>query len=134
MNEERDLLERLERVLADGEMDQPLAPLVLIAGRSVPLEDGELRAARRRAMLLLAAGGDPRRELDLDGRAVTALAAELDSVARRAQLAAALRRLRDVATGLPLVEQALDRIDRDSPERAWRLFAAALLADELLAD
>ena len=50
----------------------------------------ELHAAIRRAELLLAAGGDPRRPLELYGRAVTALADDLDDPASRAQLAAGL--------------------------------------------
>ena len=46
----------------------------------------ELRAATRRAQLVLAAGGDPHRGLDLDGPAVERLAEELDSTERRAAL------------------------------------------------
>ena len=81
-------------------------------------------------MLLLAAGGDPHRELDPGGRAVTALADDLDSAARRRQLAAALADLRAAAAGLPAVTTALDALLGDA-DAAWRWLAAALLADEL---
>jgi hypothetical protein len=91
-----------------------------IAGREIAFEAEELRSALRRALLLLAAGGDPRREPELDGRAVTALAAELDRPERRAELEAALRGLRDGAAELLA-----------DPELAWRVFACSLLADEL---
>ena len=53
----------------------------------------ELHAALRRAELLLAAGGDPRRPLELYGRAVTALAEDLDDPPLRAELAAGLEAL-----------------------------------------
>jgi hypothetical protein len=90
------------------------------AGREVPIDDDELHGALRRAVLLLAAGGDLRREPELDGRAVTALAAELDRPERRAALVAALRELHERA----------DELLAD-PDLAWRAFACALLADEL---
>jgi hypothetical protein len=82
-------------------------------------------------MLLLASGGDPHRELDPAGRAVTALADDLDTPARRERLGAALAGLRAEAAGLPAVSAALDALlaDRDA---AWRWLAAALLADELV--
>ena len=81
-------------------------------------------------MLLLAAGGDPNRELDPAGRAVGALADDLDTPARREQLGAALDRLRADAAGLPAVTAAVDALRAD-PDAAWRWLAAALLADEL---
>ena len=64
--------------------------LCFLAGRDVELEETELHAAIRRAELLLAAGGDPRRPLELYGRAVTALAADLDDPVSREQLAVGL--------------------------------------------
>ena len=62
-----------------------LVPLAWLAGRSLGLDEDELRGPIRRAMLLLASGGDPTREhgLALDGRAVTALAEELLTEERR---------------------------------------------------
>jgi hypothetical protein len=87
----------------------------------------------RRAVLLLAAGGDPRRGLELDGRAVTALAAELDRPERRTGLARGLTALRAEAEGLPRTAAALDRLLGDA-ELAWRAFAAGVLGEELAAD
>ena len=75
----RRLLEGLEREAGD-----PTPGLALLASRSVDVDTAELSAARRHALLLLAAGGDPHRELELDGRAVGAVAAELDRPQRRA--------------------------------------------------
>jgi hypothetical protein len=81
-------------------------------------------------MLLLAAGGDPRRALELDGRAVTSLALELDRPERRAALARGLVALRLEADGLPRTEAALDALLGDA-DLAWRAYAAGLLGEEL---
>ena len=97
---------------------EELATLAWLAGREVPLDEDELRGALRRSLLLLASGGDPHRELDLDDRAVTALADELDTPERRAALTAGLRGL---DAELLLAE----------PELAWRAYACGLLAEEL---
>lgn len=127
-------LEGLESALEQGVGRAELAPtLAFVAGAQVDLDEAELRAARRRALLLLAAGGDPQRGLDPDGRAVRALAAELGGARRREQLEAGLRALRSEARGLELVEAALAALAADS-ERAWRLFALGLLAEELGGD
>jgi hypothetical protein len=104
--------------------------LAWVAGGELPIGEEELHGAVRRAMLLLAAGGDPRRALELDGRAVTALAAELDRPERREALARALVALRADAEGLPGAEAALDALTRD-PGLAWRAYAAGLLGEEL---
>ena len=108
-------------------------PLAYLAGGSVGVDDDELRAAVRRSELLLATGGDPRRELELDGRAVTALAADLDAPGRRAELARGLERLHGETEGLPAVEAALTRL-RLEPELAWRCYACALLAEALASE
>ena len=124
-------LEGLESALERGIGRAELAAtLAFVAGARVDLHEAELHGARRRALLLLAATGDPQRELDPEGRAVTALAAELEGARRREQLEAGLRALRSEARGLELVEAALAALVSDS-ERAWRLFALALLAEEL---
>jgi len=81
-------------------------------------------------MLLLAAGGDPHRELALDGRAVTALAAELDRPERRAEVSRGLDDLRADAAGLDKVSPALEEMILDAG-LAWRAYACALMADEL---
>jgi hypothetical protein len=82
-------------------------------------------------MLVLAAGGDPHRDLDLDSVAVERLASELDSPERREALSAVLGALE--ADGLPNVTGAVELLD-SAPELAWRIFALALLADELADD
>ena len=94
----------------------------------MPIDGDELNAARRRAMFVLAAGGDPHREVGLDSIAAERLAAELDTPERRAKLAAALDELPD--DDLPVVTAAVESLRAD-PELAWRSFALSLLADEL---
>lgn len=129
---ERVFLEDLERGLESGAAQEPDAALSLIAGRDVGLDQDELRGARRRAIQLLATGGDPRRGtgLELEGRAVGALADDLDDPARRAALAAGLEQLRRRADGLPRVIERIDRLSSDQ-DFAWRWFACILLAEEL---
>lgn len=102
---------------------EELVTLAWRAGREVRLDEDELRGALRRSMLLLASGGDPNRGLDLDGRAVTALADELDTPERRETLLAGLRSL---AAETPRAETLLA-----DPELAWQAFACGLLAAEL---
>jgi hypothetical protein len=123
----RALLELLEE--SGGELEPQLAYVAL---QSVELDQEELRGARRRALLVLASGGDPRRELDPGGRAVSVVATELDSGERRGALGRALHGLRDQADGLAAVSAALERLVADE-ELAWRWGACALLA-EVLAD
>jgi hypothetical protein len=130
---ERAFLQTLESRLAAGEEVEVEVPLSLLAGQGVEIGEDELRAARRRAVQLLATGGDPRRELDPDGRAVTALAADLDAPARREALAAGLASLRQAVDGLPSVSERLDRL-LENDERAWRWFACTLLGDELVSE
>jgi hypothetical protein len=126
----RPVMRQIEEMLATGGDVEGLVSLALAAGSDIELPEDELNAAVRRSVLLLAAGGDPTRELELDGRAVTALAADLDAPGRRNELAARLAALRQPAAGLPLVEGALARLSADS-DLAWRSFACALLAHEL---
>jgi len=104
-----------------------------LAGGGIGIDEDELHGAVRRAVLLLAAGGDPQRELELDGRAVTALAAELDSPVRRASLTQWLAGLLAMAKGLPAVGAGLIRLLQDD-ELALRAYAAGLLGEELAAD
>jgi hypothetical protein len=121
------LLETLEQ--AGGETDLRPA-LAFLAGRDILIGDDELAPARRRAMLLLAAGGDPHRALDLDGRAVTALADELNAPERQAALTAGLVALQAQAQSLERVSAAVATLVAD-PALGWRAYACALLADEL---
>jgi len=127
---EREALEGLEGGLEQGRRAELLPAVAWLSGREVHLDEDELHGARRRAVLLLAAGGDPLRGLDLDGRAVRALAAELDDPARREELRLGLQRLRGEAEGLPAVCEALSALLEDL-DLAWRAFACGHLAEEL---
>jgi hypothetical protein len=124
----RELLELLEASGAAGA--ELRVPLAYLAGRPVELDPDELNAAVRRAELLLATGGDPRRALEPEGRAVTALARDLDSPGRRAALAGGLAALGPDAEGLPGVGEALRSLLGDG-ELAWTSYASAILADAL---
>ena len=104
--------------------------LAFFAGRSVPMDEDELNAAIRRAELLLAAGGDPRRQLDPFGRAATSLAEDLDSRERRAALRTGLEALRGEVAGLRGAREAL-RLLLDDDDLAWTVYATALLAEAL---
>jgi hypothetical protein len=126
----REVLRQIEEMFAAGGQDEGVVSLALVAGSEIELPEDEVSASVRRAMLLLAAGGDPRRELELHGRAVTALAADLDAPDRRRQLAENLASLRRPAAGLPLGEGALARLVADR-DLAWQAFACAVLAHEL---
>ncbi len=57
------------------------------------LTEDEVHGASRRALLLLAAGGDPERELDLNGRAVASVADDLRSSDRQLALERGLENL-----------------------------------------
>lgn len=127
---DRRLLEELEPSLRQWGDGQACAMLALLARQSMPLSDDEVSPPLRRALLVLAAGGDPHRELELDGRAVTSFADDLDSPERRSQLQTALRALQARAEGLPRAAYLLEALLEDE-DLAWRSLAVALLADEL---
>jgi hypothetical protein len=121
----------LELVEARLETGQPAEPLLaLVVGVQVEIPGDELRAACRRAMLVLAAGGDPHREPELDSPAVRVLAGDLDTPERRRGLQQGLHDIRDSVDGLPLTAALASRFE-DAPDLAWRSYALALLADEL---
>jgi hypothetical protein len=130
---ERAFLAQLEERLAEGDQVEVEVSLVLLGGRALDLDEDELNGARRRAVQLLAAGGDPRRDLDPDGRAVTALAEDLDSPTRRAALGAGLASLRPTVAGLTHVSARLERLEADDA-LAWRWFACTLLGEVLVED
>ena len=115
---------------AQAGVDEQRALLAVVAGRDVRIDPDELNGAIRRAQLLLATGGDPRRALDPQGRAVTAVAADLDDPSRRKALAAGLAALEPVVTDIPSLRGVLDEL-RDDPDLAWRAFATATVADAL---
>lgn len=104
--------------------------LCFLASSAVELDERERHAAVRRAELLLATGGDPRRALRLYGRATTALAQDLDTPERRSQLLAGLVDLQAHAGGLPGAEEALRLLLGDA-DLTWQCFAMAILAEEL---
>ena len=121
------------RALEGIEPPDQWALLCLLAGHDVILDEDERRAALRRAELLLATGGDPRRPLELWGRAVTSLAEDLDGAAAREQLAAGLRELAPGTVGMTRVADALRRLEQEA-DLAWQCFAMALLAEALGSD
>ena len=113
-----------------GELGDPLPVLAYIAGQAVEIEEADLNGARRRALLLVAAGGDPHRGLAVDDRAVKALAADLHTDERRRQLGRSIDslvlRVRDRDTAREAALFLAGDVDL-----AWRLFSLALLAEEL---
>jgi len=125
---ERPRLEQLERSGFYEDAPELLVSLAWLAIEDVPVDEAELRAARRRAVLVLAAGGDPHRDVGTATPAVERLADELETPERRASLHEALAAVD--ASGLPTVQKAL-QILLDDLELAWRLFALAHVADEL---
>jgi hypothetical protein len=121
-----DLLSRLEA----GELGDPLPVLAYLAGDAVELDAEELNGARRRALLLVAAGGDPHRELGVDDRAVKALATDLYTDERRAALGRGVDGLALRVRDLPRLREATLFLAADG-DLAWRLYALGLLAEEL---
>jgi hypothetical protein len=121
-------LEDLDRSGLDPRSTELLVVLCWLVKDDVAVDETELNAARRRAMFVLAAGGDPHRDVGTDSVAAERLAGELDTPERRAQLAAALDEL--PGDDLPAVAAAVESLRAD-PELAWRSFALSLLADEL---
>ena len=83
-------LRDLEGSLAEDEGGDELATalvvLASVAGQGIQIGEDEAHGASRRALLLLTAGGDPDRGLDLNGRAVSALAEEVRTVDRQLAL------------------------------------------------
>jgi hypothetical protein len=120
-------------VLESAPSNSLLLGLAWLAGQDVELDSHEAKAAIRRAELLLAAGGDPHRELELDGRAVTAVAEDLGEAAAREQLEDALARLTAASGGLAAVSDGLARL-RAQPDLAWQCYACALLAEAIAED
>ena len=121
-----EVLQRVE----SGELGDPLPVLAYVAGQAIELDEDELNGARRRALLLLAAGGDPHRELGVDDRAVKALAADLYTEERRDELGRAIDALVVRVRDLPQAREAAIFLAGDV-DLAWRLFSLGLLAEEL---
>ena len=125
-----DPLDELLARVDTGELGDPLPVLAYVAGQSVAIDDEELNGARRRALLLVAAGGDPHRELEIDDRAVKALATDLYTDELRAALARSIDELVLRVRDLPTAREAALFLAGDV-DLAWRLFALGLLAEEL---
>jgi hypothetical protein len=121
-----DLLTRVDA----GELGDPLPVLAYIAGQAVEIDDEDLNGGRRRALLLVAAGGDPHRDLDVDDRAVKALAADLYTDERREQLGRSIDALVLRVRERPVSREAALFLAGDV-DLAWRLFSMSLLAEEL---
>jgi hypothetical protein len=121
-----DLLTRVDA----GELGDPLPVLAYIAGQSVEIDDEDLNGGRRRALLLVAAGGDPHRDLDVDDRAVKALAADLYTDERREQLGRSIDALVLRVRERSVAREAALFLAADV-DLAWRLFSLSLLAEEL---
>jgi hypothetical protein len=121
-----DLLARLEA----GELGDPLPVLAYLAGASVEIDEAELNGSRRRALLLVAAGGDPHRELEVDDRAVKSIAADLFTPSRRAELGRSIDRLVLRVRDLPTAREAALFLAADI-DLAWRLYSLGLLAEAL---
>lgn len=128
---ERAFLEELEARLERGEPVAAEVSLMVLAGQEVELDPDELRGARRRAVQLLATAGDPRREPEPDGRAVAALAADLDTPQHRAALRTGLASLAATVAGLSELSARVEALARED-DLAWRWFACTLLAEELV--
>lgn len=126
----RDLLEQVEAEARETPRGNLLATLAWLAGQEVEIEEAELNGAARRAVLLLAAGGDPERPLELDGRAVTALAADLDAPERRVALQRGVAVLLEETAGLPRVQNHVRQLLADGT-LAWHAFAGGLLVQAL---
>jgi hypothetical protein len=125
-----DALEDLLTRVDAGELGDPLPVLAYIAGQSVEIDDEDLNGGRRRALLLVAAGGDPHRDLDVDDRAVKALAADLYTDERREQLGRSIDALVLQVRERPVAREAALFLAADV-DLAWRLFSLSLLAEEL---
>lgn len=125
-----DALDELLARVEAGELGDPLPVLAYVAGQAVEIDEEELNGARRRALLLLAAGGDPHRELGVDDRAVKAIAADLYTEERRETLARAIDALVVRVRDLPATREAALFLAADV-DLAFRLFALGLLAEEL---
>ena len=126
-------LDQLEALLAGADEATAVVTVASVAGRKLELDRDELRAAGRRALLVLAAGGDPSRGLDLDGPAVIGLAGELDAQERRDALEDGLFCLLEDAKGLPHVSEAVRGL-LAARDLAWRAYACSLLAEQLSGD
>ena len=123
----------MEAMGDDVDLTDAQIALALLAGEEISVPDDELKGAVRRALLVLAAGGNPGRGLDLGGRAAETVADDLDSPFRRAILTAGLEALRAEAVGFSTVAEVIESLRLDD-DLAWRAFSAARLVEALERD
>ena len=134
-------LDELESALSEhdiaavdsDERSEALIALAMAAGQEIPVPDDEVRGAVRRALFVLAAGGDPSRGLALDGRAVETMADDLDTPFRRKALLAGIEELRAQAGERRAVVEVLDAL-RDDDTLAWRAYSAARMVEAITED
>ena len=122
----------LRAALEQVEASEADATVAFAAVMSLRLDEATLAGPLRRALLLLAAGGDPHRALTPDARAVRALADDLEGLVGDAELAAAFTSVHAGARGLPRIEAAAAALAADAVA-ARRALALALLGAELAA-
>lgn len=122
-------LDGIEALLAAGGTTEGTVSLAYVAAQLLTLDEAELAAARRRAMFVLAAGGDPHRELSAESPAVESLARDLDSVELRADLTRTLTALTDPPRW-PVTAAVIEVLVADE-DLALRTLALAFLAEEL---
>ena len=125
-------LEGIEERLASGGKTDGAVALAYVAAQLIALDPAEIAGARRRALFVLAAGGDPHRDLDVGSPAVDSFARDLDSPELRRDLLRTLAALADPRR-LPEITRTVTELVQDEP-LAVRLLAAALLAEELSDD
>jgi hypothetical protein len=104
--------------------------LALIAGQGIEIDEDELQGAVKRALLVLAAGGDPTRGIDLAGRGIETIAEDLDSPVRRKLLMEGLESIRLRAVQRDALHEVIVALEAD-PETAWRAFSAARMVELL---
>ena len=126
-------LDTLEATLVAADEATAVVTVASVAGRDVPVDGDDVRAAARRALLVLASGGDPLRGLALDGPAVSGFAEELDDPDRRGALEDGLFALLESAQGLAHTSELVRALLSDR-ETAWRAYACSLLAEQLAED
>ena len=134
-------LDELESALSEhdiaavdsDERGEALIALAMAAGQEIPVPDDEVRGAVRRALFVLAAGGDPSRGLALDGRAVETMADDLDTPFRRKALLAGIEELRAQAGERRAIVEVLDAL-RDDDTLAWRAYSAARMVEAITED
>ena len=126
-------LDQLEALLVEADEATAVVTVASVAARDLKVDPEEVHGAGRRALLVLAAGGDPSRGLDLDCPAVLGLAGDLDAADPREALEDGLFRLLEDAKGLPHVSEAGQAL-LAAPDLAWLAYACSLLAEELAGD